>query len=224
MKKFNPRYESGIPLEKAVVNFLGKMGISNSHNNFTPSSYVNDNHNVVDIVLKERGQDKALIECTNPKETTFMNNRIMKSKMEYFHRKDPEHSYLWVLVVSFLTFSKEIMELIVKEGIQLVVLNKRVTKENIHRVIRGLFNSPLFTLLRPFSIKHREEPRKQEPTETKKTTLTKQIPSKSKVAKSIDSSHYLYQHQRLSKNLQVLRVIEFLAGNNGKGRPEKEPV
>ncbi len=185
MKKFTPRYESGIPLEKAVVNFLGKMGISNSHNDFSPSRYVNDNHNVVDVVLKERGEDKALIECTNPKETTFMNNRIMKSKIEYFHRADPEHKNLWVLLISFLTFSKEIMELIIKEGIQLVVLNKRVTSENIHKVIRGLFTSPLFTLLRPFSRKYRENPRKAEPTKTRKTTLTDKVPAKNKSSKRV---------------------------------------
>ena len=104
MSNFNIKYETGISLEKAVALFINqKLGLQCSHNDFDPSKYAFDHHNTVDIVA----EDKVLIECTNPKETTFMNDKIMDSKIEYFHRQDPEHSKLWVMVVSFLVLAKK---------------------------------------------------------------------------------------------------------------------
>lgn len=177
---------------------------------------MNDNHNVVDIVI----EDKALIECTNPKDSTFMNDKIMNDKIDYFHRKDPEHKLLWSLVVSFLVFSKEVMERILKEGIYLVVLNVRTTEENIHKVSRGLFTSTLFKLIRPFSKKYREpEPTETKPKENKLITdYTKEEnpPSKTIDNYCIDNDYHLYQHSEDNKNLQVLRVIEFLVVNSSK--------
>jgi hypothetical protein len=121
-------YLNGIPFEKYVCRFFELMGLGSrlDHNNFDPSFYTNDNHNIVDVVIK----DKALIECTNPKETTFMNDSIMLNKLDYFKRADPKHLLLWFVVVSYAVFSDFIKGLINQLGITLVVLNNYARKTN----------------------------------------------------------------------------------------------
>jgi hypothetical protein len=214
MSKFSPRYESGIPLERAASIFLTKMRLPHSHNDFSPSKYVNDNHNVVDIVVT----DKVLIECTNPKETTFMNDQILNSKIEYFHRKDPERKFpLWILVTSFLVFSKEIIEKLYNEGIQLVVLNKRTTSDNTHKVVRGMFNSRFFEVLQTFFHNQINQQKPKTTKQLRKKILSQQVnkevlnnQSFYKNASTVREYNYLYQHQVVGKNLQVLSVIPFL--------------
>jgi len=147
----NINFLSGIPLEVAGSLFCGpKLGLDCSHNSFDPSEYSFDHHNVVDAVVKVKGKTFD-IEYTNPKETTFLNDEIIDSKIEYFHRQDPEHKDEWVLVISFPNISKESIEKLKKERITLVPLYIHAEKENLHSTIRALFDSALFKLLKPFS-------------------------------------------------------------------------
>ncbi len=137
-------YLNGILLEKYVCRFFELTGLGSQldHNNFNPSFYPNDNHNIVDIVIK----DKALIECTNPKESTFLSDEIMQNKLDYFERKDPKHLFKWFLIVSFAVFSSFIKQLIDKLGITLIVLNRHADKTNRTAFIRHLFKSKLYSV------------------------------------------------------------------------------
>ena len=208
-----PRFQNGIPLEKAVVNFLNKLRLSNSHNDFNPSKYVNDNHNVVDVVV----ENKVLIECTNPKETTFMNDKILNDKIEYFHRKDPERKFqLWILITSFMVFSKEILAKLYKEGIQLVVLEMRATDDNIHKVIRRMFSSKLYERLQTFfhnQINGKLRTVKQLRKKVVSQQVNTEVLNNKELYKNntvIRDYNYLYQHQVETENLQVLSVIPVL--------------
>lgn len=192
MIELTDRQESGIDLEKPVSNFLEqrmKLGSRVDHNSFNPSQYGQDNHNIVDIVVK----DKALIECTNPKETTFMNDSIMNEKLDYCERKDPKHSLIWVLLVSFAVFSTVIMERIKRMGAILIVLNLRATHNNFHTVINRLYHSKLYQLAQKFN--HR--PKFKCSSSISPSSLS---PSPSYSLTTLDScasrevTNYLYQH------------------------------
>ena len=229
MNNFNIKYESGIDFEKAVALFIKqKLGLRCSHNDFNPSKYAFDHHNTVDIVVEE----KILIECTNPKESTSMNDTIMDSKIEYFHRQDPKHNMLWVMVVSFLVFSKEMKAKIRSEGIHLVPIYVHAEKENLHKTIRALFESALFKLLKPFSKKYRVnnkliDSHAHEVLDNEKLNIIStgsrvyindgknpkieyNATSKKSANKIIDSVIHLWQHQETRKDLQTLRRIVFL--------------
>ena len=107
MSNFNINYLSGIPAEMAHVHFIEqKLGLKCDHNSFDHSEYSFDHHNAVDIVIPVKGK-RILLEVTNPKKLTHMNNDIIDSKIEYFHRQDPEHKDEWVLSISFPNISKD---------------------------------------------------------------------------------------------------------------------
>lgn len=149
MNKAN--YINGIPLEQDVTRFFEQNGCGSGldHNNFDPTKYPFDNHNVVDIVKK----DSVLAECTNPKETTWMNDPIMINKIEYFQRKDPFHRLMWILIVSFANFSDHIKNLIDRYGIILIVLNHRATQTNRKTFINRLYHSKLYQITKKLSVK-----------------------------------------------------------------------
>ncbi len=151
MNNFNINYLSGIPAEMAHVHFIEqKLGLKCDHNSFDHSEYSFDHHNAVDIVIPVKGK-RILLEVTNPKERTHMNKDIMDSKIEYFHRKDPEHKDEWVLSISFPNMSKEEKEKLKKERIQLIPTYIHAEEDNLHTTVRALFDSALFKLLKPFS-------------------------------------------------------------------------
>jgi hypothetical protein len=139
------KQESGINLEKPVSWFLEqkmKFGDRVDHNRFD-DSYPLDNHNVVDIVVK----GKALVECTNPKETTWMSDEIMSKKLDYFHRIDPYHFLVWFLIISFANFSDAIKQLIKRLGIILVETGIHADKSNFGETIKRLFHTRLYSTL-----------------------------------------------------------------------------
>lgn len=153
----NINYLSGIPLEKAMVMFSEqKLGLECSHNSFDPSEYSFDHHNVVDIVITVKGK-KFYIELTNPKLSTQISKEIVDSKIEYFHRQDPEHKGEWVLGISFPNISKESKEDLKREGITLVPIYIHAEEDNLHSTIRALFDSALFKLLKPFSKRYQTD-------------------------------------------------------------------
>jgi hypothetical protein len=137
-------YLNGIPFEKYVCRFFELTGLGSQldHNSFNPSVYPNDNHNIVDAVL----EDKALFEMTNPKETTFLNDKIMLNKLDYFTRKDPKHFLMWFLIVSFANFSSFITQLLDKLGVTLIVINRHADPTNRATFIRALFRSKLYSV------------------------------------------------------------------------------
>jgi hypothetical protein len=138
---------SGIPLEKQVSHWLMfKMKLNSlvDPNDFNPAKYPNDNHNIVDIAVS----NKLLIECTNPKPSTEMNDSIMQNKLDYFTRKDPAHLLFWVLVVSFANFSEFILNKIKELNIILVTLNIHADQTSHSSVIKQLFKSKLYGLIK----------------------------------------------------------------------------
>jgi hypothetical protein len=141
------KQKAGIALEKPVAHFIEQkmsFGSKVDHHSFDLRFYPNDNHNIVDIVIK----DKALVECTNPKASTWLDDITMQNKLEYFLRKDPLHLLLWVLIVAFANFSQHILDEINRLGTVLIVLNLRATPYNFHTVIKRLFHSRLYSLLK----------------------------------------------------------------------------
>jgi len=139
------KQESGINLEKPVSWFLEqkmKFGDRVDRNRFD-DSYPLDNHNVVDIVVR----GKALSECTNPKETTWMDDDIMQKKLDYFNRVDPHHFLIWFLIVSFANFSESIKQQIRKAGIVLIELGIHADKSNFWGIIKRLFHTRLYSIL-----------------------------------------------------------------------------
>jgi hypothetical protein len=207
MQQKSALYLKGIPFEKYVSRFFEKCGLGSivDHNNFDPSIYPNDNHNVVDIVLK----DKALIECTNPEPTTFMGDEIMENKLDYFHRRDPFHSLLWVLIVSFAVFSNAIMQRIKQLGIILVVLNEHADKTNRQSFIRHLFRTKLHSIIK------RLKPRTKKPSYSSSLTITTidqySVTNSSVVntnsPASVTREHYLHQHQDITAD-ESSRIVK----------------
>lgn len=227
--KLTPKQFSGLQLEETILTFLNKIGLKSQHNDF--SNYTVPNvEQAVDFVIP----DIALIECTNPKETTPMNDEIMNNKIDYFHRRDPEHKFpLWFLTISFLTFSKAIAERLLREGIIPIVLGETANEFNHHKLVRRLLNTDLFKMLSPFTRyrtgKYNPKPNKKlkrievnnsepilssSPLPTKhfmvgrKGTLSNFIYSFNKVGKD---SNYLHEHLRESDNTHVLSWIAYLS-------------
>jgi len=125
---------NGINLEHTVSWTLEhKFKIPVEHNDFTEEAYPLDNHNIVDIATPD-----SLIECTNPKETTWMNDEVMAKKLQYFIRKDPLHSLFWTLIVSFANWSQAIMELINRMGIRLITLGVHANHKLDWRIVHSL--------------------------------------------------------------------------------------
>jgi hypothetical protein len=236
----NINYLSGIPLEVAGSLFFGqKLGLECSHNSFDPSEYSFDHHNAVDIVIKA-GKKKTYVECTNPKESTFMCNSIMDEKIEHFHRDDPEHEGNWVLLMSFPNISKEEFEKLKKENITLVPIYIHAEKENLHTTIRALFDSALFKLLRPFSKRYQTN---LADIEVKSYLAKMKMLSFIQIGKEMminngknppitcskkDSQYIerikdnaLWQHLSEKKKMNILRRIVFLLKINGASFPRK---
>lgn len=136
---------NGIHLERVASWFLKqklKLGDKVDHNVFD-DSYPMDNHNIVDIVVKE----KALVECTNPKSSTWMNDDIMQKKLDYFQRADPHHFLIWFLIVSFANFSDAIFRQIKCLRIVLIETGIHAGKNNFWDTVKKLFHTRLYRLL-----------------------------------------------------------------------------
>lgn len=70
------------------------------------------------------------------------------NKLDYFQRADPKHLLFWVLIVSFTNFSQYIHEQINKLNIILVVLNIHADKFSHCAVVKQLFKSRLYGLIK----------------------------------------------------------------------------
>jgi hypothetical protein len=138
---------NGLPLEKQVSNWLTyKMHLGDlvKHNDFNPKKYPNENSLITDIHVG----DKAILECTNPKDSTEMNDQIMVNKLDYFHRLDPKHLLFWVLIVSFANFSEFMLNKIKELNIMLVELRIHADKFSNRHIVKQLFKSKLYSLIK----------------------------------------------------------------------------
>jgi hypothetical protein len=183
-------YLSGIPLEKAVTWLHKVMGLGGiyEHNDFNPRIYPNEKSHIVDGEIKQI----ALYECTNPKETTFLNDEIMANKLNYFWRKDPEHLQMWVLVVSYANFSDYIKQLINEYGIVLIELKETATESNFKSYCKHLIHSRLYALLKRLSNLKPKSPFFSGLSKLSVTTLT-QYQSKSNNNNKHNNKHYLHR-------------------------------
>jgi hypothetical protein len=140
-------YRNGIPLEKFAVWFLiQKLRFNHkqiSCNDFSPEKYPFEHDNIVDIKI----EDLALIECTNPKESTFMNDEIMQKKIDYFERADFLHKFIWILIMSFANISNAIKKQLEDKHIFLIELNVTATNHNRHAIKRALFKTKINAIL-----------------------------------------------------------------------------
>ena len=119
------------------------MQLDYKHNEFSESKYPLENGLIVDGELRISGRH-ILIEATNPKETTFLNDEIMQKKIAYFQRRDPFHLCDWVLVCSYTKWSKKVKDSMEKLGIEVVELGIRAEEHNFPEVIHSLFHSRLY--------------------------------------------------------------------------------
>jgi hypothetical protein len=136
---------NGIYLEKPVSWFSEdklKLGDKVDHNRFD-EQYGMDNHLIVDMAVK----GECLAECTNPKQTTWMDDDIMENKLDYFRRADPHHFLVWFLIVSFANFSDAIKQQIKKMGIVLIELGVHADKNNFWEIIKRLFHTRLYSFI-----------------------------------------------------------------------------
>jgi len=196
--------ESGIALEKPVTYFLKKQFGEKrvKHNDFSPSKYPMGDG--VDCEVKE----KVLIECTNPKKTTSMNDGIMLKKIEYFTRRDPLHKLLWILIISFANFSQFIADKLKKMNIHLVILHIHADKNNFRALLRRFYHSKLIFLLKKFIQKVKPKkiklPRNQ-------VLLSSYIVSNNVVSSnssnSIIVSKHLHLHQINPKLLSFITTV-----------------
>jgi hypothetical protein len=125
------------------------LGSVYNHNDFNPSVYPNEKRLIVDGRLA----DKALIECTNPKDSTFLNDSIMENKIEYFFRADPLHALIWVLIVSFANFSDYIKNELTRHGIVLIELGLTATNTNLKTLIKHLYHTRLYGLIKRLKLR-----------------------------------------------------------------------
>jgi len=190
----NPaQYLSGINQEKSINRFFEMNGLGSiDHNSFDPSKYPFDNHLITDFELK----DKALFECTNPKETTFLDDSIMLNKIDYFKRKDPAHLLMWFLIVSFAVFSDAIKQLIDKLGITLIVLNYYATSTNRTTFIRHLFKSKFYSVIKRLKGRPKKSP-SSDRVQYSLTTLPQYAVSSSPANRILT---YLHQHREPNAN------------------------
>ena len=190
----NPaQYLNGIPLEKAVAWFMDKLRVDYERNNFNPSIYPNEKSLIVDGKIP----DKLLLECTNPKDSTFLNDPIMLNKIHYFYRVDPEHTLTWVIAVSYANFSDFIKDELNRHGIILIELNLTATNNNLKTVIKRLYHTKLYGLIKRLKPRTKKAPAIPNQSITTITTLT-QYSDVACVANPVFNSYknnnYLHRH------------------------------
>jgi hypothetical protein len=197
-------YLSGIPLEKQLTCWLmQKMHLGNlvQHNDFNPKKYPNENSHIVDVEVT----DKILVECTNPKETTWMDDDIMLNKLDYFTRKDPTHLLIWVLLVSFANFSEFIKCKITEMNIILVEMGIHADKTSHCQVVKQLFKTQLYGLIK------RLFKSKFAPVFRGNNTLDKHMLHTANITKAkVDDNNNLHQHSNIDSNneFDVQETIE----------------
>ena len=77
--------------------------------------------------------EKMLIECTNPKYTSWLEDEILEKKIDYFYKADPEHKKSWVLVTSFDNWSKAIKERLRTSNITVIKIGVHLNSRNWKR-------------------------------------------------------------------------------------------
>ena len=128
------RWNSGIPLERVSQRALSMGGINFKGNPLDPSKYPHSSKGIhCDIET-----DTELIECTNMSKSTWMNNQIMNQKLGYFHKDDPQHKKLWIIITSYKNWGRQIDQAINQDKIHVIVLHQKIYKRNSNRNLNEL--------------------------------------------------------------------------------------
>ena len=129
------RWVNGLPLEKLTQYALTLAHISYSGNPMNPKHYAhsanskyNSNKAHVDIETEH-----MLIECTNPKRTTWLNDQIMNEKLDYFKHDDPNHARDWLIITSYKNWGKAIDKRIREDNYSVLVLNTCINRHTIKK-------------------------------------------------------------------------------------------
>ena len=149
--KMSPNHKTGIALENPIAWYIkNPLKTAYDHNDFSPSKYPMENKLVVDGVAKSLdGQDKALLEMTNPAKENQLSEELASQKFDYFHRADPKHNLIWVMIISFIScLSKEQRELAKSLRIHIIQIGFQATKENFGKVINRLYHTQLRHILK----------------------------------------------------------------------------
>jgi len=151
--KQQARFYRGIPLEKLLQTSLIKNNIPFKGNPLNPAHYPRTHGLHVDVETEH-----MLIEATNPKRTTWLDNDAMNEKIEYFAKADPEHKKQWILLASYRRWNKIITQRLSQLNITIIELGKAIHNRNwklfkielskiLHKVNQRLTNQhPINTL------------------------------------------------------------------------------
>ena len=145
------KQQSGRLLELTVAKFMQKNNVEYSHNRFNDSEYPLGEGKRPDGLITQNGELKVLIECTNPKASTWMTDDIMQKKLGYFTWDDPFHKCQWILIISHTNFSKAIWQQIAKLGITTIELKNQVTKTNFGHILRALYHSSIYHIVKSYN-------------------------------------------------------------------------
>ncbi len=169
----NQKY--GIRLEcPTAMFFKQKLGLKTEHNDYSPSKYPMENKLAVDVVVHANKWSKILIECTNPKRSTFFGDDVIQRKLNHFLECDPSHRHKWVLLTTFEIWSKNMKQWIEENQVMVITLNFRVEEEDFDKVINSLFHSRLYSIAKKLSTKRVVRNRAQTP-------ITKFVKQESKI-------------------------------------------
>lgn len=203
MNRTDKDYHSkGLPFEKYFARFAELMGLGKdiSHNTFDPSKYPFDHELIVDSRIRNN-----LFELTNPEETTFMNDKIMQNKIDYFHRADPKHLLNWFIVMSFAVISAFIKQLLNNEGITLIVIYRHADNNNRQSFLRHLWHTRLYAVFKRLATPKSPKFYRTIPNQSV-TTLT-QYPISSS-APPLEQEHYLHQHRDDLSDREILDYLK----------------
>ncbi len=120
-KQKQARFYHGIPLEEAIQTALKTAKIPFTGNNLDIKHYC---HNYgIDIIA-----ENFICEATNFYKTSTMNDNIMNEKIDYYHKEDPEHKKLWILIATYRNcWNHTITKRLHDNNITVIYLNQHVT-------------------------------------------------------------------------------------------------
>jgi hypothetical protein len=144
------RQKSGIDLEDPTACYFEEKKLIVEKNSFEESKYPTENKLAVDVCAYTNKQKAKgiIVECTNEKKSTFMNDKIMMEKLNHFLERDPKHKFEWALVCTFENWNKKIKTWLIEHNVLVEALGFRVNKRNKTRTIKALGRSKLNTLIK----------------------------------------------------------------------------
>ncbi len=127
------RWMDGLPLEKLIQYSLDLEHIAFSGN---PTNIKHYAHSANSKYNNEKSHCDIetflmLIEATNPRKGTWLNDEIMNEKIDYFLHDDPEHEKQWLIITSYKKWNKAIDKRIKELNIQVLILNTCINRHTV---------------------------------------------------------------------------------------------